>query len=53
MMVVRGLRLTMRTLNGRIDRALDSRIAFSQSKGGCGIHEEGRFPSRTGYSHAS
>jgi len=53
MMVVCCSLLTMQTLDERIDRALDSRIAFSRSKGGCGIHEEGRFPSRTGYSHAS
>ena len=53
MMVVRCLLLTMRILDERIDRAPDLRIAFSRSKGGCGIHEEGRFPSRTGYSHAS
>ena len=53
MMVVRGLLLTMRTLDERINRGPDFRIAYSRSKGDCGIHEEGRFPSRTGYSDVS
>jgi len=53
MMVVRGLRLTMQTLGERISRGPDFRIAFSRSKGGCGVHKEGSFPSRTVYFHVS